>query len=67
MAGDLKVNRGREEGEITPILTFPHRGGREKMDSGFRRNDGYAKVSMTGEEERGGGDGVDSMDRCRLA
>jgi hypothetical protein len=33
--------RIREDKRGTPILTFPHQGGREKLDSGFRRNDGW--------------------------
>ena len=28
------------KGRFVPILTFPHERGREKMDSGLRRNDG---------------------------
>ena len=38
---------------LTSILSQDGRGG--GLDSGFRRNDGYAKVSRMGEEVRGRG------------
>ncbi len=45
-------------GGDAPISIFPREGGRGKreLDSGFCRNDGYAKVSAMGEMGvRGGG------------
>ena len=35
-------------------LTFPRRGGRDNLDSGLRRNDGYAKALARGKGEEGG-------------
>ena len=38
---------------ITPILTFPHKGGREKLDSGICRNGGYARFYVREDSEMG--------------
>ena len=42
-----RIREGKRGNTPIPVsstgqaLTFPHRGGREKMDSGFRRNDEF--------------------------
>ena len=53
--GDLSVSRTATPITLTSILSQDGRGGKMGLDSGFRRNDGYSKVSRMGEDLRGKG------------